>query len=127
MEYLYEIGYNDEQIKNMIDINNDLLNVKKDKIIVLTRLLSNIGCNENQIRNIIESNPLYLSRSVSDIEKLISKLESLKITNLETTFDSNPWLLNKDAFEIDDYINERLNLGISMDDIIDEIDFGMID
>ena len=48
-------------------------------------------------------------------------------TNLETTFDSNPWLLNKDAYEIDEYISNKQSKGLSLEEIIDNIDSGMME
>lgn len=124
MEYLYELGFNDYDIKEMIEANNDIVNLSKEEITSLVNILMMVGCRVNQVKNIITANPFYLSRSIPDIQKLITKLYSLNITNLETTFDSNPWLLNIDAFEIDKYIEKRQNDGVSLEDIIDEIDMG---
>ena len=85
-----------------------------------------VGCKDYHIRNIISANPYYLSRSTNDIKQLINKLLSLGIQHLEITFDSNPWLLNKDAYEIDEYIKDEQFKGLSLDEIIDNIDSGMI-
>lgn len=71
------------------------------------------------------ANPLYLNRSKTDILKLIDKLKDLGITHLETTFDTNPWLLNKDVFEIDEFIEGQIKLGLTMDEIVDMIDSEM--
>ena len=127
MEYLYEIGFDEEKIKYIIEINNDIQSTSKLEIESLINILKNIECTDNQIVNIIYANPYYLSRSISDVNKLILKLESLGITNLNITFDSNPWILNKDSFEIDDYIKRKQEEGLEIDEIKDLIDSGYIE
>ena len=126
MEYLFNIGFNENEIKNIITINNEVMDLSDGEIKSLVDILVNIGCKDYHVRNIISANPYYLSRSVSDVNNLISKLSSLGIKHLETTFDSNPWLLNKDAYEIDEYIEEEKYKGITLDEIIDKIDSGMM-
>ena len=126
MEYLFNLGLNENEIKGMVSINSEILDLSIEEIKALVDLLENIGCKDYHIKNIITANPYYLSRSTTDINNLINKLLSLGITRLETTFDSNPWLLNKDAYEIDEYIREEQSKGLSLEDIIDNIDSGMI-
>ena len=104
MEYLFNLGFNENEIKGMVSINSEILDLSIEQIKGLVDILENIGCKDYHIKNIITANPYYLSRSTTDINNLINKLLSLGITRLETTFDSNPWLLNKDAYEIDEYI-----------------------
>ena len=126
MEYLFNLGFNENEIKSMVSINSEILDLSIEEIKALVDILENIGCKDYHIKNIITANPYYLSRSTTDINNLINKLLSLGITRLETTFDSNPWLLNKDAYEIDEYIREEQSKGLSLEDIIDNIDSGMI-
>ena len=90
----------------------------KEKIMILTR----IGCNKRHTKNIIESNPNFLDRSTDDVLKLIKKLLDLGFTNIEILFDSNPYILNLDAYEIDNYVQEQLNAGISLEDIVDKLE-----
>ena len=127
MEYLFNIGFNENDIKNIIEINKDIIELSNEEIKKLISILISVGCKDYHIRNIISANPCYLSRSTNDIKQLINKLLSLGIQHLEITFDSNPWLLNKDAYEIDQYIYEEKSKGLSIDEIIDKIDSGMID
>ncbi len=126
MEYLFNLGFNENEIKNIITTNNEVMDLNDEEIKSLVMILVNIGCKDYHIKNIIIANPYYLSRSVSDVNNLISKLLSLGINHLETTFDSNPWLLNKDAYEIDEYIRDSQSEGLSLEEIIDNIDSGMI-
>ena len=127
MEYLFNLGFNENEIKNIININNEVMNLNVEEIKALVDILVNVGCKDYHIKNIISANPYYLSRSVTDINNLINKLLSLGITHLETTFDSNPWLLNKDAYEIDEYIRDEQFKGLSLEEIIDHIDSGMLE
>lgn len=90
----------------------------KEKIMILTR----IGCNKRHVKNIIESNPSYLDRTTDDVLKLIKKLLDLGFTNVEILFDSNPYILNLDAYEIDNYVQKQLNEGISIEDIVDKLE-----
>lgn len=126
MEYLFNLGFNDMEIKDIININQEIVDLSSEEIEILVNTLITIGCKDYHIKNIIYANPYYLSRSITDINNLINKLSSLGIDNLATTFDSNPWLLNKDAYEIDEYIKEQRSKGLSIEEIIDNIDCGDI-
>ena len=126
MEYLFTLGFNENEIKNIITTNNEVMDLSDKEIKSLVDILINVGCKDYHIKNIINANPYYLSKSTTDINNLISKLLSLGIKHLETTFDSNPWLLNKDAYEIDEYIKDEQFKGLSLDEIIDNIGSGMI-
>ena len=94
MEYLFTLGFNENEIKNIITTNNEVMDLSDKEIKSLVDILINVGCKDYHIKNIINANPYYLSKSTTDINNLISKLLSLGIKHLETTFDSNPWLLN---------------------------------
>ena len=122
METLYKLGINDNDMKYILEQLPEILETKEQDIEEKIYLLEYIGCNERHIRNIIISNPLYLDRITSDIIKLINKLNNYGFTNLDLLFDSNPFLLNKDAFEIEEYINQRLSKNNSLEDIIDEFE-----
>lgn len=127
MIYLFDIGFSEEDIKELLEINPELSSLSYEEIVDIVEVLKDINCDDKIIKNIIMSNPLYLNRCTGDVKALINKLESLGIQRLDITFDSNPWLLNKDAFEIDDYIEEEKRLGKDLEEIIDAIDMGFID
>ena len=127
MEYLFDLGFSENEIKNIIITNNEVMDLNAKEIKALVDILVNVGCKGYHIKNIISANPYYLSRSTTDANNLINKLLSLGIVHLETTFDSNPWLLNKDAYEIDEYISNKQSKGLSLEEIIDNIDSGMME
>lgn len=119
---LYSLGIKEEDLKFILEQIPSLNEISKEEIEEKIEILKLLECNENIIRNIIISNPNYLTRFNSDIINLIKKLNEIGISSLNLFFDSNPFFLNKDAFEIDDYIKERLKLGSLIEDIIDELE-----
>jgi len=122
MEELYNYNLNDSDIKEMIYSNPEILYLDKEEIIALVNILIKINCSEKQIRNILLTNPFYLSRCISDIKELIKRFNELNLKTLNILFDTNPWLLNKDVFEIDNYINKKINHGYILEEIILNID-----
>ena len=122
MEELFNCGIDDIEIKNIIEINPETINLSDMEIKEKVEILKNIKCNDNHIKNIIVSNPLYLNRCNNDIVSLIENLGNFGITNLNILFDTNPWLLNKNAFEINGYVKKKMNEGFLLEDIVDMID-----
>lgn len=127
MNELLLFGINEEEIKEINEKSNILKEVTDNEIKDRINLLREINCEDKIIKNIIISNPDYLNRSVDDILKLIKKLLELNIERIDITFDGNPWLLNKDDFEIDEFIKEKKESGMDYEDILDLIDSGMVD
>ena len=127
MNELLLFGINEEEIKEINEKSNVLKDVTDKEIKDRINLLREINCEDKIIKNIIISNPDYLNRSVDDILKLIKKLLELNIERIDITFDGNPWLLNKDDLEIDEFIKEKKESGMDYEDILDLIDSGMVD
>ena len=120
INYLVDLGIDENDIKNIIEFNNGLTDYEEyDKNI---ETLEMIGCNDKEIRNIIISNPNILIRSNLDILKLIKTLASYGFNTLNITFDTNPFLLNKDSYEIDEFFKEKRKQNLSDDEIIDLIE-----
>jgi len=122
MGMLFELGIDDKEIKNMIELCPSILDMNDDEIRDKIDILSYIGCNIRHIRNIIISNPNFFDRINDDIFKLIGYLREIGINDVYLLFDSNPYLLNKDVFEIEEYINNRKETGMSLEEIVDEFD-----
>ena len=122
MQELFNYGFSDSDIKELLINNKELLDLTKEEVQNKIDILLNIGCTIDIIKNIIISNPFYLNRMDKDLINLINKLYSLDIYNLNLLFDSNPFLLNKEVFEIDEFINKKLSIGMNLDDIIDIIE-----
>jgi hypothetical protein len=94
----------------------------KEDLLKNIALLEKAGCDTLSIRNIIIGNPFFLNRSYMDIYKLLNCLSLYKFTYLNLLFDSNPSFLNKDDFEIREYIEKKESEGKSLEEIVDEIE-----
>lgn len=119
---LFKYEFTENEINELIKISPDLKEISEEEIKSKIDILLNIGCDANEIKNIIISNPFYLNRMDKDINNLINKLYSLNIKNLDILFDSNPFLLNKDVFEINEFISNKIKDGMNIFDIIDIIE-----
>lgn len=122
MEELYNLGISENTIKSMFEINPDIKDLTNKELREKEIILSKAGCNTNQIVNIISSNASFLSRTNEEIIKLISYLNKLGFSALNILFDSNPYILNLEVFEIEEYINKKQEKGIPLEAIIDELD-----
>ena len=122
MNNLIELGIRYQDLQEMFNLNPMLEYLNDKEINDNILFLKSLKCSDIIIKNIIICNPFYLNRSITDLQKLVSKLINLGLTNLDLLFDSNPFLLNKDAFEIDNFIKEKLKLGFNLESIIDLID-----
>mgnify|MGYP005959727277 FL=1 len=122
MEELYRIGISENTIKNMLELVPTILEMSEGEITEKELILKKINCDENQVINIISSNPMYLDRTNDGVLRLISKLKSYGFSMLNILFDSNLYILNLEVFEIENYINGRLNNEEVLEDIIDDLD-----
>ena len=121
MNELYKLGISDNTIKSMLNINNELKDMSTKDILEKEIILENINCSNIQIRNIISSNPIFLSRTNEDIINLINYLEKIGFNNINVLFDSNPYILSLEIYEINNYIESKKNSGQSLSDIIDDM------
>ena len=119
---LYNMGISDITLKNMIEINPEITELTNQEIISKVEILKGIDCSKSQILNIISSNPLFLSKTNGEILKLLNFLTETGFTSLNILFDSNPYVLNLEQFEIENYINSRLSNGENIDEIVDDLD-----
>lgn len=119
MQELFNLGLSDETIKNMYELNPDM----EDKDILEKKyILEEIKCSNNQIRNIISSNVLFISKLNTDVINLINCLYSYGFDNLNILFDANPYILNLDVFEIENYIKKRQENGELLEEIVEDLD-----
>lgn len=119
---LYNMGISDITLKNMIEINPEITELTNQEIISKVEILKGIDCSKSQVLNIISSNPLFLSKTNGEILKLLNFLTETGFTSLNILFDSNPYVLNLEQFEIENYINSRLSNGENIDEIVDDLD-----
>lgn len=122
MEILFELGISDSDINNMLEQCPDIMDMEYNEIREKIDILRYIECNDRHIRNIIVSNPYYLDRINNDILKLIMYLKEIGISCINLLLETNPYLLNRDVFEIREYIDSKKNMGLSLWEIVDEFE-----
>ena len=122
MGILFELGIDNNDIKNMLELCPEIVNMSDNEIKEKIDMLGYIGCSMRHIKNIIVCNPNYFDRINDNIFKLIDYLKKIGVSNINLLFDSNPYLLNKDVFEIEEYINNRREMGMSFEEILDEFE-----
>jgi hypothetical protein len=121
MNELFKYNINEENLKEMLLLNPDIVDLSNKELEEKINILINLDCKTRHIRNILMSNPYYLTRLTSDVENLIKELLNRGFNNLNLLFDSNPHFLNNDSFEVKNYFEKELLLGKNIEDIIDEV------
>lgn len=116
-----------EDFKNVLDANPFIEKLDDLEIENNINFLKEVDCSYEQMKNIIIFNPWLFNKSYDELNKLKNKLISIGITNLNITFDTQPLLLNKEIFEIDDFINEQIKKGLEINEIADIIDSGCVE
>lgn len=122
MEELYDLGISEFTIKSMLELYPNIKEFTVEEIRKKIEYLKKLNCSKNQIINIISSNPFYLDRTNDEIILLINKLNDLHFNTLNILFDSNPFILNLEPFEIDNYLNNRMNNNEKIEEIIDDLE-----
>lgn len=118
MNYLYNLDLNENEILDIAEANGEVQDLSEEEMLKYIYVLIDIGCTQKQIHTIITSNPAYFSRDVEDVGTFLRKLKSYDV-DVSLALEANPWLLNKDSFELDEFINEKRSLGIADDKILD--------
>ena len=110
MDTLVRYGFSIEDIKNMMDSNQEIENIEDSVILKLIKLLENENCSQDSIKNIFITNPFYLNRDVKEVEGLFKELKKNGIKKLNILFDMNPYLLNLNDTDLNDLIiSKKLN------------------
>ena len=119
---IYNLGISEDTIKMMLDVNPYIKDLSKEEVVSKIALLEYIGCSGKETINIIGSNSLYLNRSDDRVLELINYLKQVGFTSLNILFDANPYILNLEVYEIENYLNKRKLLGEKLEDIVDEME-----
>ena len=122
MNRLYEIGLKESDVKNMIDACSVIIEMEDEEVENKINILKQIGCKDVHIKNILICNPWYLDRLDKDVLKLIDTLLKNKFECIHLLIDANPFILNLDSFEIEQYIKNKQAEGMELEDIVDELD-----
>lgn len=122
MEELYNLGVCENTIKSMVQMNPNIIDITDKEVIDKIEMLKMIKCSDGEIVNIISSNSLYLDRINEEVIILINYLTEKGFSNLNTLFDSNPYILNLEPFEIEEYIDKRIKKGELLENIVADLD-----
>ena len=120
-DLLSKMGISNKTIKQMEELCPSIKDLQDNELLEKIEILKDENCDDIQIKNIISSNAFYLDRSNTDIEQLINKLKEFGFDTLNLLFDGNPYILNLDAFEIENYIKNRENKGENLENIVGEM------
>ncbi len=105
-----------EEIDEILEMNPNIQYQKKEDLRKIIKLLADQKCSNRILRNILQTNPMVLTRSPEDVEELIIKLKEYNILHLDKLFDEYPFILIKDAYEIDGYFINKRNENMSLED-----------
>lgn len=122
MEELYSFGISDETVKIMLEVNPLIKYIEKKELIEKKNILIKIKCDDIQIINIVGSNPMFLTKTNEEIINLINCLYEKGFNSLNVLLDSNPYILNLEPFEINNYFENRIKKGENILEIIDDLD-----
>ena len=122
MNCLIEFGLSDKDLKMILSQGLDSCSISDDNVNNKINVLKYIDCTFEHIRNIIVNNPFFLEMLDGDVLELIRYFKKLGLRNINLLFNDNPYLLNKEVFEIRDYVNTKIKAGITLSDIVYEIE-----
>lgn len=121
MDALIRYGFSVEEIKNIMDTNEEINIVSDKDINNIISLLEKYNCKINHIKNIIITNPFVLTREIDELEKAINILVDI-CKNVEVLLDTNPFLLNMSDRDINSLVK---SLNLSRNDLIDYLYFNI--
>lgn len=126
-EKLKEVGLTDGEIAKMISENAAIADMDDKDLDEKIRFLVMLGCNDRIMQGVLTGNPMFLTRSMDEINALVKRLREIGIVDIYSAFDSDPMLLSKEVIEIDDFLYRKMYEGCSVDEIADLIREGLID
>lgn len=121
-ETLYALNISDDEIDSILKRYSNLGKLNDDDVKELIQILEDVSCDEEQIRNIIIANPLYLYKYPEDIRTLIEVLEKYGCEYIFLMLEKNPYILNINDFQLEQYIEEELAEGRMIEEIMMQLE-----
>ena len=109
--------FHQKEINKLLEMNPKLKYLKKENTRFMIKFLSDLNCNNRVIRSIIIRNSMFLLRPCSEVDELICIFKEYGVDNLDMAFYLYPELLNKSAYEIDNFYCKKRAEGYSNEDI----------
>ena len=126
MDILIRYGFTIDEIKIMMDTNSLIEDINDNNIKSIINILEKVNCNLDDIKNILICNPFCITNNINDINNLIDKLKDIGILELNRLFTTNPYILNISDKELDKLYNEKKEVGLNKEEIIDYINYNII-
>lgn len=119
---MLSIGLNDEEKKEIFTKDDSFLEYNEIYGLKNIELLRGIGCSNRSIKEIVVSNPWFLNNLPDDTKELVKYLHDfLKVRDFNDLFHSNPLLLSKEKFEIEEFVKTEEDSGKSLKNIKDDL------
>ena len=126
MDILIRYGFTIEEIKIMMDTNENIEDINDNNINSIIKILEDENCSLDEIKNILICNPFCITNSINDINNLITKLKDIGIKNIHILITTNPYILNISDKEIEKLYNDKVKNGLEKEEIIDYISYNII-
>ena len=85
-------------------------------------ILRMLSFNEEQIKEILKENKHYIKRDKKDVIELLKSLSTIGIKDIKDLLERNPFILNKDSFEIYNFVENEKKKGKTIKDILELIE-----
>lgn len=126
MDSLIRYGFTIEEIKILMDTNEDISMVNDSSIKEVIEVLESVNCSKDEIKNIFICNPFCLTNNIKELYKLIDNLKSKGFIHLNLLFSSNPYILNISDKDLEKLYNDKKSDGLTDPEIIDFISYNII-
>lgn len=106
------------------DLNTLLKEVKVNDIDIAKTnidILKSINISDDTIKNIIITNPSIFNNDSNTIIELIEKFKIYGFDDLDNLFNKNPMILNSTSYELGIFVNEKIDSGLTIEEIIESI------
>ena len=121
MDYLISIGLTDEEIECLLKDNHDISDLSDMAIEEMICILRECNCSNEEIKYIIISIPQYLLLLSDNVRELINLFRKYNFVYISELIVGSPYILNLYSYEVEEYINLRLNNNENLEDIIEDI------
>ena len=111
--------FHEKEIEKLLEEEPNLKYMDKKDARNIIKILTENKCSNRVLRSLILRNPSFLLRKYSEIKELIDIILEYGIENIDMMFYIYPNILNKSAYEIDNFFIKKHQQGLSNDLICD--------
>lgn len=122
MDILLNLGISDDDFNDMLELFPKIVGISNEEIMKKINILKSINCDSEQIKNIFIGNPSFLGIFDDDILELISYLKKIGLCDINLLFEENPYFLDYEVYELEEYIEKEIKNGKKLEEIVEEIE-----